>query len=424
MLETPGQQVESPVIIEKIEKTNRNRKHYRVIIVAILLIIGVIIGIKHVMHASLHQSTDNAFIDGHIIQISPKVSGIISKVYVDDNYKVKKGELLFEIDDKDYLAKLEQAKASLSAAIAKKKGANINVRLTDITSSASVKQASADVDFSRSSVQAAQEQISVSQSKLEESQAKVTAAMADDKLAKQDLRRFKGLYELGAVSKQQLDTAIANSQAAKARLNAAKKVVESYNYSLNQAKAQLKAAYAGIEQAMGQLEKANTVPENVAISKSQLETSDAEIKRLQAALRQAELDLSYTKIHAPASGYVTRKVAENGAYVQTGQVSMAIVPANVWVIANYKETQLTNMKPGQPVILKIDAYPHKKFKGHIDSIQYGTGSRFSLLPPENAVGSYIKVVQRVPVKIVFDEQLDSRYVLAPGMSVVPEVKVK
>ncbi|HBH17688.1 MAG TPA: HlyD family secretion protein, partial [Cyanobacteria bacterium UBA9579] len=262
------------------------------------------------------------------------------------------------------------------------------------------------------------------QSKLEEAQAKVISAQADAKLAKQDLNRFQHLHNLGAVSKQQLDTVIANAQAYEAKLTAAEKAMASNKYTLNHAKAQLQATYDGVNQAMGRLQKADTVPENIAISQSQLEISDAEIRRLQAALKQTELNFTYTRIYAPESGYVTRKASENGAYIQPGQALMAIVPDTVWITANFKETQLTHMKPGQPVNIKVDAYAHKLFKGHVDSVQYGTGARFSLLPPENAVGSYVKVVQRVPVKIVFDEKPDSRYVLAPGMSVVPEVKVR
>ncbi|EKE04612.1 MAG: Efflux transporter, RND family, MFP subunit [uncultured bacterium] len=424
MLEISNPQISDSTNNEYLEKTSGNKKKYRIIIVVILLTIGIIFGIKHIIHASLYQSTDNAFIDGHIIQISPKVSGNIARIYVNDNQKVKKGDLLLEIDDRDYQVKVDQARAALAAAISNKKGARINVKLTDITSSANVKQASADVDFSRSSVQAAQEQVSVAQSKLEEAQAKVISAQADAKLAKQDLNRFQHLHNLGAVSKQQLDTVIANAQAYEAKLTAAEKAMASNKYTLNHAKAQLQATYDGVNQAMGRLQKADTVPENIAISQSQLEISDAEIRRLQAALKQTELNFTYTRIYAPESGYVTRKASENGAYIQPGQALMAIVPDTVWITANFKETQLTHMKPGQPVNIKVDAYAHKLFKGHVDSVQYGTGARFSLLPPENAVGSYVKVVQRVPVKIVFDEKPDSRYVLAPGMSVVPEVKVR
>lgn len=424
MLEVPDQPVESTktTVLKESKKTPRKKKYALVAIM--LLFIAAIFGIKSFIHASTHESTDNAFIDGHIIQVSPKISGNIAKVYVEDNQKVKKGDLLVEIDPQDFEAKIEQAQASLQAAIARQKGASINVKLTDVTSAAGLTQARAGFDFSKSGIDIANEEIMVSQSKLEENKAKVASAKANAILAKQDLERLQKLYNLGAISKQQIDTAIANSQAADAALIAANKAVASSKYQLNQAQVKLKAAYASTEQAAGMLSQANIVPENIAISQSQLETSSAEIKRLQAALKQAEYDLSYTRIYAPSSGYVTRRVAERGAFTQTGQALMAIVPDRVWITANFKETQLTHMKPGQLVSIKVDAYPNKRFKGHVDSIQRGTGAKFSLLPPENAVGSYVKVVQRVPVKIVFDEIPDPNFVLAPGMSVIPEIKVK
>ena len=191
------------------------------------------------------------------------------------------------------------------------------------------------------------------------------------------------------------------------------------------AETQVGGAQAGVNEAMGRLAQANTAPEQIAVSQAQAETAGATIEQLRAALEQAELELSYTKIYAPDSGRVTRKAVEEGALVQVGQPLMAIVPGDVWVTANFKESQIGYLKPGQPVEIYIDAYPDKVFRGHVDSIQAGTGARFSLIPPENATGNYVKVVQRVPVKIDFDkDQLDAQHLLAPGMSVVPEVKVK
>jgi membrane fusion protein (multidrug efflux system) len=191
-----------------------------------------------------------------------------------------------------------------------------------------------------------------------------------------------------------------------------------------QAQTQIVGAQAGVGEALGRLAQANTAPKQVAVSQAQSETATATTEQLRAEVEQAELELSYTKIYATEAGRVTRKSVEEGALVQIGQPLLAIVPGNVWVTANFKESQIGRMVLGQPVDITVDAYSDKVFKGHVDSIQAGTGAQFSLIPPENATGNYVKVVQRLPVKIVFDEPPDPKHMLAPGMSVVPEVAVR
>jgi membrane fusion protein (multidrug efflux system) len=193
---------------------------------------------------------------------------------------------------------------------------------------------------------------------------------------------------------------------------------------LESARKRVAEAEAQVKVAIARLVDAKAAPERVGVSQAQAKTASADIQQLEAMVKQAELEVSYTKIYAPESGRVTRKTVEEGAYLQVGQARMAIVPSNMWVIANFKETQLTYMRPGQPVDIRVDTYPHKIFKGHIDSIQAGAGARFSLLPPENATGNYVKVVQRIPVKIVFDESSDPNHLLAPGMSVVAKTTLK
>lgn len=437
--------------LKKIIKSPNGRRTF-IIIGSIFIIICLIMILLYFMYTSKYQSTDDAFIDGHITQIGSKVPGNIIKIYVKDNQKVKKGDLLLEIDPRDYQADLEQAKGSLFAAISRYNASNTNIDLTKITSIASVKQADAGVNIADSGIQVARQQVSVAinnanqakakeqeaRSNVTQSSAQISSARSDQVLADENLRRFQTLYTQGAVSRQELDVAIANSQAANSRLKAAIANTAGTEYAVRsalaatsaankivtQTQAQLAQAIANTNQAVGRLEQVNTVPQNVSISKSQLAASKGDIQQLSGLVKSAQLKLSYTKIYAPISGYVTRKAAEKGAYIQIGQALLAIVPQNVWVIANYKETQLNNIKPGQKVYIKVDAYPHKIFKGHVDSIQHGSGARFSLLPPENAVGSYVKVVQRVPVKILFDDQACSSCILAPGMSVVPEIKIK
>jgi membrane fusion protein (multidrug efflux system) len=202
-----------------------------------------------------------------------------------------------------------------------------------------------------------------------------------------------------------------------ANLDAAQEAQQAASDNLHRAESQLGEAKA-------RLASARAAPSQVAFSRSQVETSAAEVGQAQAAVRQAELNLSYTKIFAPQAGRITRKSVEPGNYVQVGQTLFSIVPDQLWVVANFKETQLRYMRPGQPATIKVDAYPDQVFKGHVDSVQAGSGAAFSLLPPENATGNYVKIVQRVPVKIVFDHPPDPTHPLGPGMSVEPEVKVR
>jgi membrane fusion protein (multidrug efflux system) len=307
-----------------------------------------------------YESTDDAFIDGYVTLISPRVPGQVARLAVTDNQEVKAGDLLVEIDPRDYETSLSQAKADLAAA-------------------------SSQANQSRA-------QVNVSEAKVAQAQAAVTAAEAEAQRANEDLKRYQSV-ESRAVSKSALDLAQAQARSADANLVAA--------YS-----------------------QTNAAEADVALSEAGVEAATAAAQQAEAKLQQAELNLSYTKIIAPMDGRVTARTVQAGNYVQPGQALLALVPKDVWVTANFKETQLTYMKPGQPVELRVDAYPNRKFKGSVDSLQAGTGARFSLLPPENAVGNYIKVVQRVPVKIIFDEELPTNLDIAPGMSVVPIVKVK
>lgn len=309
-------------------------------IILSFLVFGVILASIYFINESKYQSTDDAYIETHAVQLAPKVSGQIVKMYVTDNQLVKEGDVVAEIDATDYKVKLNELGARYETALYKQKAAK----------------------------------------------ATYNAADAEIALAKKNLDRYTVLYKDGAASKQDYDNAKTSYENATARLTQAK--------------------------------------ENV-LSAENNRVADAELKQLAALKQQAELNLSYTKIYAPQTGYVTSKTIEKGAYVQVGQPLFVIVPANVWVVANYKESQLTNMKINQPVDIAIDAYPGKVFKGKVDSIQKSSGAKSSLFPPENAVGSFVKIVQRIPVKIVFTEQIDtSKYNVIPGMSVIPKVRVK
>jgi len=347
---------------------------------------------------------------------------------------------------------LQQAQAALDAGLARLREARTGIELTRANTRASTQQASAVVEQARSGVAAqraaaaaertrisqAGAGVSTAQANLQQSRAQVTAAEAEAARASADVARYQELFQRDEISRQRLDQAIAASQTANAQLDAARGRVAAAAAQVNEARAaettaaenarraqaQIGGAQAGVNEALGRLAQANTAPQQVAVSEAQAETAGASIEQLRAAVEEAQLELSYTKIYAPETGRVTRKAVEEGALVQVGQPLMAIVSGEVWVTANFKESQIGRLQPNQPVEIVVDAYPGKIFKGHVDSIQAGTGARFSLIPPENATGNYVKVVQRVPVKIVFDEPPNSQFLLAPGMSVEPEVKVK
>jgi membrane fusion protein (multidrug efflux system) len=325
-----------------------------------VLVVLVAVTFYYLRFIAPYESTDDAFIDGYLTLVSSRVPGQISELLVTDNQKVKAADLLVGIDPRDYESSLSQARADLAGA--------------------------------HSQLYQAQAQVEVSEAKVAQAQAAVIAAEAEAHRASDDLKRYETV-ESRAVSKSAFDLAQTQARADNANLDAAR--------------SQSKAAES-----------------EVALSRASVETAKAAVQQAEAKVHQAELNLSYTKIIAPRDGRITARTVQLGNYVQPGQVMLALVPADVWVTANFKETQLTYMRPGQPVELSVDAYPKQKFKGRVDSLQFGSGARFSLLPPENAVGNYVKVVQRVPVKIVFDQPLPDDLDIAPGMSIEPKVKVK
>ena len=338
----------------------KGRKLKLLVAAAGVLIVLAAVTFYYLRFIAPYESTDDAFIDGYLSLISSRVPGQISQLLVTDNQKVKAGDVLVQIDPRDYESSLSLARADLA-------GAN-------------------------SQLYQAQAQVKVSEAKVAQAQAAVVAAEAEAHRASDDLKRYETV-ESRAVSKSAFDLTQAQARAADANLDAAR--------------SQSKAAES-----------------EVALSGAGVQTATAAVQQAEARLHQAELNLSYTKIIAPRAGRITARTVQLGNYVQPGQVMLALVPANVWVTANFKETQLTDMRPGQPVKVSVDAYPKREFNGRVDSLQFGSGARFSLLPPENAVGNYVKVVQRVPVKIVFDKPLPDDLDIAPGMSVEPKVKVK
>ena len=365
-------------------------------IIAIVALLLIAAGIFVWHYYSVRESTDDAQIDGHIDPISSRVSGTVLKVYFDDNQQVKAGDLLVELDPKDYEVALARAKADLANAEANAAAAKVGVPLTTTTSSSQLAAADAAVN-------AANREIESARARVQEAQANYTKA-ADD------LKRMEQLVQKDEISRQQYDASVAAATASKATLEAANAAVATAEGRAAQARAQADAAH--------------TVPEQIKVTRAKSEAAAAEVERDRAALAQAELNLQYTKVTAPVDGILSKRSVEPGQVVQAGQPLFAIVNLDdIWVTANFKETQLKNMRVGQQVQISVDAYG-KDFKGTVESIGGATGARFSLLPPENATGNYVKVVQRIPIRIRINQGQDPNRTLRPGMSVVPTVFVK
>jgi len=417
------------------------------------LIVAVIAGLAYWLYARQFESTDDATVQADITQISPKVSAHVKKIYVDGNQAVHKGDLLVELDPTDLEVKLQQAEAQLKTARSQRDVARANADLTARTTSASqtsarsnLQSAQQNVEQQRLASEARQAQISqtraaanTAEAGLRQAQAEVPGARSNVQLAEVEYKRRLALFEHGDISRQNVDQAQNALQNARSQLNAAEQTVNAAQSRVNEARANTRAAeqtyrqsvaQVGLTQAQvgeskGRLEDANAAPERVEVSQSQLGTAEAAIQSAEAAVDQAKLDLSYTKIYAPEDGIVTRKTIQEGQLVQIGSPMMAISQSDeVWIVANFKETQLELMQPGQHADIEVDAFPNEDFKGHVESLQAGTGSEFSVLPAENATGNFVKVVHRVPVKIVFDDPPDKLRRLVPGMSVVPTVKVR
>ncbi len=339
----------------------KGRLSRRTLLIAVAsLVILAAVVLYYLAFVAPYESTDDAFIDGYTTLVSARVPGQVLRLLVRDNQNVQQGETLIQLDPRDYEASLAEARAALSSA--------------------------------RSQEVQSQAQLTVSEARVAQADATETAAEADAERANNDLKRYQSV-ETRAVSKTVLDQIETQARSTAAQLRAAR--------------SQLAGARA-----------------EVTLDQAAIDTAAAAVRLAEARVRQAELNLSYTTIVAPVDARVTARTVGPGNYVQPGQGLLALVPKYVWVTANFKETQLTHMRPGQPAELHLDAYPDYTLKGHVDSLQSGTGARFSLLPPENAVGNYVKVVQRVPVKIVFDGTLPKALDIAPGMSVVPRVKVR
>ena len=367
---------------------------------------------------SVRETTDDAQIDGHIAPISARVGGTVIAVNVKDNQPVEAGSLLFQIDPKDYQVALERARADHAEAEAKALAARTSVPITSTTTGSQLSASQANVLQAQAGVDAAQKEIDAARARLNLNGARLQEARANADKASKDLERMTALVAKDEVSRQQYDAAVAAADASRAAVDSAQAAVTEAESGVRRAESGLEQARARLERARADVRAAQTAPEQVTITRAQARSAEAKAQQTKAALDQAELNLQYTSVKAPIGGIVSKKTVEIGQVVQPGQPLMAIVPLeDVWVTANFKETELKKMRPGQPAIVSVDAYGGRTYRGHVDSIAAATGARFSLLPPENATGNYVKVVQRVPVKIVLDKGQDKEHLLRPGMSV-------
>src|SRR5580693_488664 len=402
--------------LEEPPKGFANPKVQRLLIAGGAVVLAAIVGLVVYFHD--RESTDDAQVDGHITPMASKVYGRVAQVLVDDNQPVKAGQVLVKLDPRDYQASLDQAKAQLALADSDAASAGVDVPRTrenvaSGTSGADAQLAGAEADLA--SAQAAYEQSRTSD--LAFAQANIDKSRANAVLGQADLARYKPLLDKGEISQQQYDAAKANADATASALKADEQKLAQAQRAVEIAKAQLNSAAARVGAAKAKVDSAHADIKQVSMRASDAQGKIAKVQEAQAALQAAELNLSYTDIVAPVDGVVTHKQVEPGQIVQQGQGLLVIVPLqNVWVTANFKETQLRKMKAGQKAYVHVDTYG-KTFPGHVDSIAGATGAVLSLLPPENATGNYVKVVQRIPVKIVLDPIPPDQAVLRPGMNV-------
>ena len=364
---------------EKKEKPSRGRKKLAAfILLPIIIILGGVVLYLYIQYKETHISTDDAFVDGRVHVIASKVPGTLKALYIIDNQFVKKNDLILEIDPADYNVRVKEAQAGFHAERA---------RLSEL----------------QDRVNTAKRQLAEIIASLEAAQANVELQKANLELAKVNLQRSESLLKKEAIPRQQYDNSKTNYEVAVAQVKAAQDQVKQIEASLETQRALIKQTESGIP------------------------PQEAQIRQKEATLQGAELNRGYTKIYAPSEGYITKRTVEIGNQIQAGQPLMAVIPLaqeDIWITANYKETQLERVKPGQKIKIKVDTYPGKVFYGRVDSIMSGTGAVFSLFPPENATGNFVKVVQRIPVKIVLDKGSDPGHLLRIGMSVVPTILIE
>jgi membrane fusion protein (multidrug efflux system) len=371
------------------------------------------------------ESTDDAQIDGHITQVSASVGGRIVAVHVTDNQPVTAGTVLAEIDPRDYQVAVDRAAAELASAQASAEAAQMGVPIANTEATSGVTTARGGVEQAQAGISTSEHEIASARARLASAEATLRQREAEAARTRRDVDRLKALIAKEEISQQQYDAAVSAAEASQAAAEAARALVAEAETAIGVAEARGRQARAGASQAQASLRTAQTAPQQIQATRAQANVAAARVKQAEAVLASTRLNLEHATVRAMTNGVISRKTVEVGQTVAPGQALMALVDLdNLWVTANFKETQLRDMKPGQHVRVSVDALGGREFRGRVDSVAAATGARFSLLPPDNATGNYVKVVQRVPVKIVLDQGQDSDHRLRPGMSVSPTVLLR
>ncbi len=388
------------------------------LVIAILAVVG---GFFAWRYFSARESTDDAQIEGHVHPIAARVGGTVINLAVQDNQWVESGAVLAQLDPKDYQVALDRARADLAEAEAALAGSRIDVPIATTTTGSVLTQSTAGVAEAQASLKTTEQTIAMAKARLDSARATVQQVQANYDRAAKDVERFRSLVAKEEISQQQFDAAVAQADSLKASLDAAQAQVIEAQANVRTQESATNRDRAKLNQSVAAELRAHTGPQQVAVAQSRAKSAAARVEMAKASVAQAELNLQYTTIKAPVAGVVSNRSVELGQIIGPGQPLMAVIPTeDIWVVANFKETQLHKMKPGQKVSIAVDA-DGREYEGHVDSLAGATGARFSLLPPENATGNYVKVVQRVPVKIVFEPGQDKEHRLRPGLSVEPSV---
>lgn len=407
---------------------NANKKPARKKTLFIILsVFGImaIVGVLYWLHASGFEETEDAYITGHTHAISARVSGTVQRVLVDDNQWVKAGQTIAILDTTDYEVALSQAKHNLDVAKAQADTAKTNIPFAERQALAQITQAQAGIAISQKSVLQAQQAAKEAQAAVSSASHMLEEQNANYQKVATDYQRYANVNP-EAISAQQLDTAKAAMKMAEANRSSAEAQVAQAKARAAEAAAGIPVSTRKVAQSQGIFQGAKAQELQLEIAKKQYASSVASIKAAEDSVRVAKLNMAYTKIIAPVSGKIGRRTVEVGQRIQQGEPLLSIVSNDIWVVANFKETQLQHMRPGQPVEIHVDAYPDKAFKGKVDSFSPASGAEFALLPPENATGNFTKTVQRIPVKIIFNRKSirDYETLLVPGLSVIPKVDIK
>jgi membrane fusion protein (multidrug efflux system) len=425
--------------VQRVGTGRRRRRGLALAVVGVVALVAAAYGIRAWRYWDRHVSTDDAFVEAHVSPVSARVRGTVIAVLARDNEEVRAGAPLVRLDPRDLEVKVHQARAALATAEGRLRMASAGVPLTDDSTrtqvaiaAAAAARAALGIDSAGRAVDERRGRLLARRAAVQAAQADVAARQAEHERAGLDRGRTQELLDRGLIARQQFDHADSEAKSAAAALEAARQRLDLARAEVAQAEAEMAGQEVALAQAARQREEFSAALEHarsrrgeMAIRTAEAASAEAQMAEARAALREAELNLEYTTIAAPVAGRVTRRTVEVGQVVQPGQPLLAVVDvAHVWVIANYKETQLTHVRPGQRASISVDTHPGLALRARVDSIQSGTGSRFSLLPPENASGNFVKVVQRIPVKLVLEAGQNEHALLVPGMSVVPVIELR